>query len=791
MSTSDKLTYLNTTKTKIKDAINLGNANITTETFRQYENKIKQAIVNTMLDKWGIWNNFDKVTGTNESLTLSNTEYAPMQVNLKGNTQQDSTTGYQLIDFSFRQGAVTGADLTLRICSLGDYQLGVGTYTFSTDLNLTNYDYYIVTTTNTYPTSTIKYNSGWQSTNPFTFSIIFANVGYVWLNIAKKNHNDTISTTDVSNNKFMIETGSTPHNWEPYTNGASPNPSYPQEIHNVSGDNTIEICGKNLFKEWHSGYMNTTTHQPTTGSRNITDYIQVRPSTKYTFWREDTGFASYAYEYDANYNYLEAHTITSDYTTISFTTKANTKYVILYQYIDYAPTNKAQLEVGESHTTFEPYTGNSQLISLGVENLFDKDNVNWYRNNNTSWSNTTDTNTTRIRTSSFKLKGGKTYTISGIPSGINFMGAGEFAEYEGTNIGSATVSGNTFTLSANANYVFLLFGGSNFDSSTNTLMANANIQIEKGSKANSFNPYGTTPIELNKISTYQDKILCGTGKNLLDLSQVEIGVAWNNSSNSARAVCYVKVEPNTQYTISYNNISTFDGVYNFEKTNKTDSVATSSVSEITGTKTITTTATSNYLGLQFNKSSISSSDFIGLEIQIEEGSETSYEPYGFKDKWYLHKEIGKFIYNNEGSVTSSATDYYNINGLTNQGWDLTLNTKNYLSNKYLPSTIESTDTNFRVATANMNNAFGLHSNGTTIRFKDTRGLSTSDFKTSLIGTIFYFALATPTDTEITDTTLISQLNNLAQVNSYEGQTNISQENNDKPFIITATALEGF
>ena len=34
--------------------------------------------------------------------------------------------------------------------------------------------------------------------------------------------------------------------YEPYTNGASPNPDYPQEVKNVAGDNTINICGKNL-----------------------------------------------------------------------------------------------------------------------------------------------------------------------------------------------------------------------------------------------------------------------------------------------------------------------------------------------------------------------------------------------------------------------------------------------------------------------------------------------------------------------------------------------------------------
>lgn len=52
----------------------------------------------------------------------------------------------------------------------------------------------------------------------------------------------------------------------------------------------------------------------------------------------------------------------------------------------------------------------------------------------------------------------------------------------------------------------------------------------------------------------------------------------------------------------------------------------------------------------------------------------------------------------------------------------------------------------------------------------------------------YYPLETPTYTKITDTTLISQLEALKEAESYLGQTNISQVNNDAPFIINASAL---
>ena len=66
--------------------------------------------------------------------------------------------------------------------------------------------------------------------------------------------------------------------------------------------------------------------------------------------------------------------------------------------------------------------------------------------------------------------------------------------------------------------------------------------------------------------------------------------------------------------------------------------------------------------------------------------------------------------------------------------------------------------------------------------------SKTDFKNwlSTHNTIVYYVLATPTYTEITDSTLLSQLNALAK--SYASQTNISQESNDLASILNATAL---
>jgi hypothetical protein len=58
-------------------------------------------------------------------------------------------------------------------------------------------------------------------------------------------------------------------------------------------------------------------------------------------------------------------------------------------------------------------------------------------------------------------------------------------------------------------------------------------------------------------------------------------------------------------------------------------------------------------------------------------------------------------------------------------------------------------------------------------------------------TSVYYPLATPTNTEITDTTLIEQLEELKTAMSYAEQTNISQINDDIPFILKITALASY
>ena len=152
-------------------------------------------------------------------------------------------------------------------------------------------------------------------------------------------------------------------------------------------------------------------------------------------------------------------------------------------------------------------------------------------------------------------------------------------------------------------------------------------QLETGSVATPYEPY--TGGEPSPNPDYPSEIENVKGKNLFDVSNSQIGVAWNLSNNTSRAICNVKVNPNTIYSLSFKNISGIDGLYFGEKINSTDKTVISGMTQITANRQITTKGTTNYLVIQFNKDNISLSDIETIKLQLEKGPvATSYVPYG-------------------------------------------------------------------------------------------------------------------------------------------------------------------
>ena len=159
-------------------------------------------------------------------------------------------------------------------------------------------------------------------------------------------------------------------------------------------------------------------------------------------------------------------------------------------------------------------------------------------------------------------------------------------------------------------------------------------------------------------------------------------------------------------------------------------------------------------------------------------------------KWYKHSEIWKKILNGSETWAYQNNNLFNVDNIIPNHLK-TLDVYAIKSSHYYGGLTKSTNQLFLDSVSNYNYACGLHPNGTTIRFKDTRYSNVNDFKNALSANnvTIYHVLEVPTDTEITDTTLISQLEALYLAKSAEGTTTISQTNADEPFIITATAFE--
>ena len=104
--------------------------------------------------------------------------------------------------------------------------------------------------------------------------------------------------------------------------------------------------------------------------------------------------------------------------------------------------------------------------------------------------------------------------------------------------------------------------------------------------------------------------------------------------------------------------------------------------------------------------------------------------------------------------------------------------------KYSSNTLVEQNVIGNTATANTNRLW------ITIDTTLLSGTTTSDFKTWLgtHNTSVYYILATPTYTKITGT-LAQELEDIYNAYSKEGQTNVSQVNNDLPFVLSCSALE--
>ena len=181
----------------------------------------------------------------------------------------------------------------------------------------------------------------------------------------------------------MLEKGASKTSFEPYD--AS-----------VTGDNTINITGKNLFNlNRNNGSANgfnlvvneDKTVTITGGSSTVTYFnlhngqLPIKPNTTYTISGAVSSSAVLRIRiFDENGTSVYSQFLNNK---LTFTTPSNgvkyDLYIVLYA-SQTSVTYKPQLELGDTATTYEPYIGKSYPINLGSTKLKTGDSIQGTKN---------------------------------------------------------------------------------------------------------------------------------------------------------------------------------------------------------------------------------------------------------------------------------------------------------------------------------------------------------------------------------------------------------------------------
>lgn len=357
------------------------------------------------------------------------------------------------------------------------------------------------------------------------------------------------------------------------------------------------------------------------------------------------------------------------------------------------------------------------------------------------------------------------------------------------------------------------------------------IQLEAGSEATSFEPYvggipAPNPEYPQDIHVVTGEQTVGvTGKNLLKLRPETVtrdGITFTphadgsfDISGTATANAEFKsgviplatsgIVGGQSYTISSSApIGSNNIVYFVHSCNENGSWNKTLLSFTnSGTRTAETPST-DYVYFVVRVNSGKTVNLTNVKTQIERGSTaTEFQPYqtqsytvdlgstelckigDYQDyiyksgsDWYLHKEIGKAEL---GTLNWNAT-------ATNQTGIYRMATKGLAYSFVVPATINvpmlGVSSHFSAVPASSLGTYGAHTGvsaqptGLDIYIYTAdynTSASASDFKTWLTNNnvVLYYAFATPTDTKITDATLVGQLDALANADTYNEKTYIS------------------
>lgn len=161
----------------------------------------------------------------------------------------------------------------------------------------------------------------------------------------------------------------------------TPTPSLPVAIQTVTGEQTVEIVGKNLFDKANANiinntYLGSTALGTTSGAKTL--YIPCDANTTYTISKISSARFVVGTTATTPASGVSFDGRISDYTTtqITITTNSTAKYLVVFYYLSTADTideqsiiNSFQIEFGSSASSYAPYSKQTLPLNLGTIEL--------------------------------------------------------------------------------------------------------------------------------------------------------------------------------------------------------------------------------------------------------------------------------------------------------------------------------------------------------------------------------------------------------------------------------------
>lgn len=444
----------------------------------------------------------------------------------------------------------------------------------------------------------------------------------------------------------------------------------------------------------------------------------------------------------------------------------------------YGETTQNGTPTSSSPLPVNTVTGRN-VVKICGKNLIDATiaTSNQYLNGSGGWS--TDPNNVQYINQKIMVNGNTSLTLSwGWSSSAGFFRIGEFTP-DGTFIqrtlygGGATPTNVTITTSANCGFLIIsMNAGDSYIT---------NPMLEYGSTATTFTAFEGQSYEVN------------LGKNLCDISTIVAGDIIGGFTNirvTTRQKYWLKAGT---YTFSTNLPSPFQ--YGIQVQNVGVPPLSAYPTYIydstwrSAANWTFTTSQDGWLVFGFRRSdnsALTPSDISGYEMQLEKGSSASsyasyfepielcelgtYQDYIYKSgsKWYIHKATGKarIVTFDSASATQSIGNRFTFT--IPAGALHPLNTGVGAGYGNMAKLIHAG------GTWDNRNTWAFTNEGL-VQFAATESMNLDQANTWLASHPFYiyYPLTTPTDTEITNTALVSQLNNmLNNAVTYDRITNI-------------------